>query len=86
MQPEALTDVSPDEVHAFIAAALPPHSAESLWLSVPDQPFAGGCASDFRGVASAEIKMPHNGKAEPYRTVLRQSRLILIRTPIDSRT
>ena len=65
MQPEALTDVSPEEVHAFIAAALPPHSAESLWLSVPDQPFAGGCASDFRGVASAEIKMAHNGKAEP---------------------
>src|SRR5437763_16129974 len=59
-------------------AALPQHSAERLCLS--DRFRFSDCEAapriDARGIASnSEIR--HAGKAEPFRTVLRQSRQLL---------
>src|SRR5580765_374623 len=56
-------------------AALPPHSAENLWLSGTTNYLPGGLRLRSRGVASDETRA-HNGKAKPYRTVLRQSRYL----------
>ena len=51
-------------------AALPPHSAESPWLSVDGIFSLRGCAS---GGGGASVSNLSDGKAEPYRSVLRQS-------------
>jgi hypothetical protein len=52
-------------------AALPPHTAESLWLSGPD------CYSFPRLRLGRRRSLQHfverDGKAEPYRRVLRRS-------------
>jgi hypothetical protein len=56
----------------FEIAALPQHSAESLWLSGPSESLERGCAS--AGGAASQNIMKRYGKAEPFRTVLRQSR------------
>src|SRR6266498_650895 len=62
-----------------LSAALPPHSAERLRLS--DRFRFSDCEAaprkDTRGVAS-NSEMRRTGKAEPFRTVRRQSRELFV--------
>src|SRR6266545_1321932 len=53
-------------------AALPPHSAVRLCLTVNSPKMTGGCASHLRH--SLKRKRASIGKAKPFRTVRRQSR------------
>jgi hypothetical protein len=53
-------------------AALPPHSAVRLCLTVKSLKITGGCASQSR--RSLKSKRSSGGKAQPFRTVRRPSR------------
>src|SRR6266511_542938 len=61
-----------DGATQLTTAALPPHSAVRLCLTVNSRKMTGGCASQLRH--SLKRKRASVGKAEPFRTVRRPSR------------
>ena len=54
-------------------AALPPHMAVSVWLTVGPLPTIGRLCLR-RGITSELLRVDESGKPEAYRYVLRQSR------------